>query len=296
MSLGGNWVEHTTTGGSGNLTLAAITGRPSFQSVWGSSGTRAVFYEVDDAANGQFESGVGSINLSTLVLTRTNLKNTFTGTTWNDKPSTALTFASTAIVRCAPLVQSLVPAVPAQTGSTYGANQFFKPDNLIGDAASRTLTTSTIFYTPILWLHSFPIANARAYIEATPTAGNLRCGLYSWGTDGGPDQLIADFGSFTTASTGAVDKAAATWASPTSSFALQPGWYWMAVAIDVGTVGVASWATVVSSQGAAFDRAIRFISRGTFTFGALASAASSNGSGSYTATSNVNAPAFWMGP
>lgn len=292
-----NWISHgVSAGGTGALTLTRDGSYPMLTDVFGTSGTLIVEYEADDGS--KFESGIGSLALSTNVLTRSTVRETFdsAGPTYNAANPTALSLAGSAKVRVTPLANSFVPTVHA-ANSTDCDNGVFAAGNMVDGAFTTfTFATSTIYYVPFLWNRTFPIGKAGVYVNTTQAAQTCRAALYRLGTDGRPDQLVADFDTFSTASNVMVTKSAASFASPTSAFYLPAGWYMAAFAASAAAGLAGATVMIPGPLGNKFDRNGRYISRGSFSYGAFNASASSNGSGSYTLVANAVAPALYLGP
>lgn len=172
----GMWIKHTATGGSGNLTLSAVSGFPTFTNVFG-AGARIVEYEIDDGA-GSFESGIGSV--ASLVLTRSTPLATFTGTTYANTAVTALTFSGTVNVRCSPLVGNAAPNVGGYVINSLGDAISSAGDPMGGGyAVSNTaLTTGFVAARPFIWRGRKPITSAQMYCTTLSSGAKMLAGIY----------------------------------------------------------------------------------------------------------------------
>lgn len=196
---------HNGTGGSGTLTLAAVTGWPQPTSWMGTSGTRIVYYEIVEYTDSTlsvlslYERGVGSLVLSTNVLTRTAIRCTWNGTTYNDANPTALTFGNTAANVRVLLTSSAVtqaPALPginAATGDTYAL--FNTRQQLDSNGATLNLTTGTKYYIPCEHRFGKPLTTFAVNATSIATTGSVRVGIYDMGSDGLPANLISEITS-----------------------------------------------------------------------------------------------------
>lgn len=95
-----NWVEEeTATTGTGPVTLGTnpVAGFATFQASFG-SGTLDVYYSLESGDNR--ETGIGSFNGTTNVLTRTTVMSTLVSGVYDDASPTAITLSGTSVVRC----------------------------------------------------------------------------------------------------------------------------------------------------------------------------------------------------
>lgn len=112
----GNGIRHTTVSvGTGPITLAAVSGHPTYANAFGASGSVMVAYAILADDGGQpgplIESGVASLNLATLVLQRAPSV-TWDGATYSSgAPSPISLGAGTKHVICPPTAETvaLVP-------------------------------------------------------------------------------------------------------------------------------------------------------------------------------------------
>lgn len=94
-----NWVEQeTTTAGTGPVTVAgSIAGSATWLAAFG-SGVSAVYYSIQSGNNR--ETGEGSYDGSTQVLTRTTVRSTLVGGVYDDTSPAPISLAGTSTVRC----------------------------------------------------------------------------------------------------------------------------------------------------------------------------------------------------
>ena len=223
---------HNGTGGSSTLTLTSVTGYPQPTSVFGTSGTRIVYYEIAEytdstfATLNQYERGIGSLVLSTNVLTRSRPDAAWTSSTYTSTGATALTITNTAANVQILLTASTVtqrPALPAMQSAVLGSGWAMMNTRQQADSNSATygVSSGNNYYIPIEFSYGKPIT-AVAIEVTTAAAGSARLALYDWGTDGLPQNLITEFTAstqFNTGSTGVM--------SVTGNWFIPPGWYWL---------------------------------------------------------------------
>jgi hypothetical protein len=106
MAVRENWPRVTsTTGGTGSLALTSISGYPTFQEAFGSSGTYSVEYAI--RASGVRESGIGTFNGSTNVLERTTVARSWVSGVGYGASAVTLPTSGVIIV-CAPTAESIL--------------------------------------------------------------------------------------------------------------------------------------------------------------------------------------------
>lgn len=190
-----NGIKHeTTTTGTGTLTLTSVSGWPSYDDVFGTSGTRFVDYTILDSAGVPIEGGVGNIALSTMVLTRTYPAWTWNGTTYDATDPSALSLASgTKTVICSAWTGlGLAPFIPATVGDNKGH----------GVLSSHTITSFSLTHQrkvsfPVYIQVLRPISYVTMRINSGYTGGTSSLGvaLYEIGSDGFPGVRLANFGN-----------------------------------------------------------------------------------------------------
>lgn len=273
----GDWLVATSTsGGTGTLTLTNITGWPNFNNMLGSSATVVVDYQIREwtdathATPKNFEKGVGSLNLSTMVLTRSVVERSFDGTTYLPKVGgggapTQLSFGTTAAniaVMCSLSSESFLDMMPfpSQQGTSGGFYIQGSFANFPG-----TATSGIMYWFPIRFVSRLPrVSSAQIRIAtaaATSTTSALFFGLYeaAGAASGNPDigNLIADFGNGSAISTlAATGIVTGTLTNPIPN----PGWCWGGLLLTYNQVAdnpaVVSYTSIDSvglASGFAFD-------------------------------------------
>ena len=244
----GDWIEATSsTGGSGALTLADVPGSPNYTHVFGASGSRLVSYTVLEftdssrATIAKSETGVGSINLSTGVLTRTVPRLTWNGTTYNNTTPSALAFGSTPDnirITCGPHSWRADGSSPFYRITS--PSSAFRSFHTIGYSAgsNNTVQANLETYVPHYWAGGAFDGYAIWLDQASATGpSGLKVAIYEVSSDGGPGAMLVDMQSTPLdirngGTTGVF--VSATLAAPVY---LPPGWYYVAMLAQV-TAGV----------------------------------------------------------
>lgn len=200
---------HNGTGGTGTLTLASVSGWPQPTDVFGTSGTMLGWYEITEYTDNtltvekNYERGVGSLVLSTNVLTRSSIKVTWNGTTWNATTPTALNFGATAaniVVTFTASSGTQRPAIPfnSTSGSVATPYQSFNTRQQFDSSTGGVvLTNGTKYYVPIEFNWDGPITTVALQVTTFQAASHCRLGLYDWDTDGFAGNLLTEFTSAT---------------------------------------------------------------------------------------------------
>lgn len=244
-----NYVEETTTSiagtsGDGAVTLSQITSKPRFSTVLGTQNT-TVRYVIEDTVNFKFETGIGHV--SSNVLTRTQVRVTWDGTTYTDNGATALQFGASPTsgnikIRMSPTAETIFPELPAiQTVVSSGGSWdiYRLSDHYYSTSNSGTgaaLTADREYYSCYRLSGGGVLSGAQFEVTAT-AAASLKWALYSCASTGLPGAKIVDFVTTSTSSTGIkTDTATASW-TPAGKVRLVPGWYYIGH-ISAGTASL----------------------------------------------------------
>lgn len=239
---------HNGTGGAGTLTLASVTGYPQPTDVWGTSGTRFIEYEICEytdstfATLSKYERGIGSLVLSTNVLTRTQILATWTsGGSYNQINATALTFGNTAaniqiLTGASTATQKM--ALPSTFSVTSSNSDGWQPFNTRmtydTNVGTYTVTNGQREYIPVEFVYGRPISQVAVDVTSASASTNLRMSLYEMDVStGGPANLITEFTSATQITTTSTGYRSVTMGSPVS---IPPGFYYIMVQADNSTV------------------------------------------------------------
>jgi hypothetical protein len=249
----------SSTGGTGALTCTAQTGYPIVSKAF--TGTRIIEYsiaEFTDSSKSQLskaETGIGTYNTATEVLTRTEVKTTWDGTTYLPNPGSstapsALSFGTTAAnidIVVTPIVSTVLGGGSFVYGQVTSVSDGLGVGPGFFSITSGTISlqaSGTVLYTP--WYVTTARRYSRAAVRCTSaaTAGGgaastLNCALYEVGSNGAPGKQLINFGNLGRLTTANVTYQSAAVATPVF---LVPGWYYVALLwianSDTGTPAV----------------------------------------------------------
>jgi hypothetical protein len=268
---------HNGTGGTGTLTLAAVTGWPSFALVFAQD--RFVDYEINEYTDATWsvlskrETGIGTYTHSGTTLARTFVINTWDGSTYlpvagSGTAPTAISFGNTAAnvrIVCSPSSGNAVttPAMVSQGVSGVSDALGFAPLNLLPSSTSLTTAMSLGYsiYSPIYLANRGPISQATSRLVTPNTTGatpsKLYVAIYEVNSSGMPGKRLIDFNG-----TGGgpvvtdLSAAAGNYSSSalTTPIYLPPGWYYQGVVAvaNNGTGGPSirgCWASMAGPLG-----------------------------------------------
>lgn len=239
----------SSTGGTSTLTCSAQTGYPLVSEAF--TGTIFVDYSITEYTSSaktqlsKSETGIGSYNTSTEVLTRTKVLSTWDATDYLPKlgtatAPTALNFGTTSAnidIMVSPMAAGVIPPIPFSAGAVASVSDGLGDVGLNRQTISstnRTLTSGVVYYQPLLWNAMRPISKWTFRSTTTLTGGTpvFDCSIYECGSDGFPGkQLISlpQIGSIGTTNTTYTSSAAGT------PVYLVPGWYWIGLLYTANT-------------------------------------------------------------
>lgn len=238
---------HNGTGGASTLTLAGISGYPQITDVLGSSGTAFGWYTIAEytdntkATLSKFERGIGSIALSSGVLTRSRVDVTWTsGGSYVRGGATALTFGNTA-ANIDILFGDSAGSVTAHMPGVFdfaGATDIWQPINSLqiysSGLGSWTIVNGDRVWIPTFWRHNKPISQVSVSCSTAAAASAIRVGIYDWDpVHGGPGNLLSELTSGSQIATTATGYRSITLGTP---FRMVPGWYWTCLQGNNSTV------------------------------------------------------------
>lgn len=214
----------TSTGAAGaDLTLASVSGYPTFHAVFG---TRPFYYGVlADADGTPVQWGIGHMSDST-TLVQDKILATYTGGTYDDTTPSAVTLSGTSRVICVAEAHALMAApLNVNTSATNRAITPYAPSS----AGTLAITANRCYYIPVL-------INTPREIDAIffriGTAGatgtQAKVGLYSATKDGKPGDRIDQSAFVSTGTSTGGTKATGT----LTSRRYPPGLYFMAISGD----------------------------------------------------------------
>lgn len=237
------------TGGDGAVTMAALTSIPTFTLAFG-SGTRQVEYTVEDTTVGayKFEEGMGVVAAN--VLTRSKVRATWNGTTYDDTAPAALAFGATPTtgvirIRLAPHAHEFIHAPPGIvtgiSGDTYDGYQFSAHLSTGGNPSSYTLVALTEYYLPFKCLVRGQVDGILMDVNAAVAATGIKAGLYECDGDGRPGPNITRFNALSSATTGVkTDTVPSTWAGNVGPLRFGVSWFYFGFFSD-GALTLSAW-------------------------------------------------------
>jgi hypothetical protein len=232
-----NWTKATTsTTGTGTITLTAVTGYPlpSKSRVTG----EYVQYSIH-TSDGKFEAGIGKIAASD-TLERTEVFNTYDGTTFNQLTASALSLVSgTHEVFTTPIAGGVIePIVFPVTHSTPANPVYVSKHHGAGTTGVALSQVGRVNFQPFDLGASGLLTGFQVKVTTAVTSATLLIGLYEVGSDGMPGRLIAQTGSTINAATTGVKTQSAS-----ANVRINAGSYFIAALQVAG-------ASVISLEGA----------------------------------------------
>lgn len=223
-----NWAQHTTTSsGSGNLALVAVTNYPAINDVVGLN-RRFAYVIQDDATGRPIEAGIGYLsNATTLVRERPTA--TWSGGVYDDTSPAAVNLsAGTYRVISTGTADAIQGAGKSINRATASMRALFSQHLTVNNASSNgaALQANRAVIMPF-WLTTSADIDALVVRVGTGVAGtSLRMALYDVGADGNANALLAETASLSSATSG-VDLIGTF-----PQIRLQPGWYYVGVISD----------------------------------------------------------------
>jgi hypothetical protein len=197
----GNWIRQTTTStGTGNLTLVAITGFPQFTDQFGL--TDYFYYTIlNDSDGTPLESGIGHLSSST-VMVRDKVLATYVAGTYSDNDPAAVTLAAgTKRVICSMEQGAMLANAPnINAVSTYRLQ--YPTGQMVGNSAGvAAMFADIVVYIPTLISTPRTIDAIQFRVSVVGGAGSVsKVGIYNSTLDGKPATLIDQSASINTAS------------------------------------------------------------------------------------------------
>ena len=286
---------HNGTGGASTLTMAAANGFAQPTSAFGTSGTLLLPYQIAEYSDSTFatmvreESGVGSLVLSTNVLTRTTILKTWTaGGSYNLANPTALTFGATAaniVITFGGGANTQKTGLAATLNSSIGGSDVWQPFNTRctydSGASSFAMTAGQRVYVPVEYVYGKPITQVAVNVLTAVAASSLRMGIYDNDpVNGIPLNLLTEFTSaaqITTTSTGFKS------VTPATPFWMPAGFYWVCMqashAISIDRLSHFGHSLLSTSSGGSRD--ILMYDKGA-SYGALPAIGDNSAANVYT--------------
>lgn len=220
----GNGIKQTTaTTGAGNLTLAAVTGCPTFANVF--SVNQPFAYSLLNSDGLFVESGIAYLaDLTTMV--RARVSSTFVGGTYTKVGATPVSLTGTTTIIGTPHAATLESVMPTVDGQTAGINRMMTTAHRTTAQTAQAMTALRLSYVPFLMRVRGAVNTLSINVNVAGAAGKVaRLGLYSCNELGYPGILLASTADFAIDSTGLKMNSV----TPVS---LPAGWYYAASISD----------------------------------------------------------------
>ena len=224
-----NWTKATTTtAGTGDLTLAAVTGFPTFADVF--SVGQIVAYSILNSSGQPIEEGVGCYSAAD-TLTRTVPCATYSGGVYDSTAPSVISLSGTYTV-IASSVRGMAPTLP-QINTAAAARYFSSPSHQ-ASVNSRSLVAGDLLAVPFLFSAGRPVDAFAIEVTTLGASAVARVGLYSVGANGLPSKLLIESADIDCSTTGVK-------VSTFGAVSIHPGWYYMVIACKTANVGVRAY-------------------------------------------------------
>jgi hypothetical protein len=218
-----NWArDTTTTTGTGNLTLSAVTGYPRLSAAL-LVGVGFHYSIVDDSTGAPIEAGRGYLQDANTLVRERILATVVSGTFDQTAPAAVSLAAGTKRVIVSALAQSIRPPLPT-IGASAGNKRLSNGAasvNLNGGFYGHLDTSGRLNIHP--WYHDYGGECDAFEVQVTTAQAGaiLRIGLYAPKANGDPGPLVAEGASIDLSTTGFKVGAFA------SSLVIPAGWYYI---------------------------------------------------------------------
>lgn len=242
----GNGIKQTTTStGTGNLTLAAVTGYPKVSDVVPL--LFPVAYSLLDASGLLLEEGIGhlsdSVTFVRSMVTATYSAGAYSGGPANTSSPSAVSLTGTTTLIVTPNAASLESMLPA-VDRVSSINRVTSPANRNLNTSTLALTALRCHYVPSLLRIASPAVNLQINVTTAGAASTVaRLGIYAALESGYIGALLATTGDIDVSTTGLK---VATLSAPV---ALPPGWYYLALVSSGAPTITAFVSNVANSLG-----------------------------------------------
>jgi hypothetical protein len=249
------------------------------------TGARMVEYVIDDNVTGYKEAGIG--NVASNVLTRTQPRETWNGTTFDNTAPAALAFGSSPAsgnirIRMAPLAWSFTPNPQFHNSSIGDFNLGLMCGDINGGPTqSNQWGADQEAWYPYLWRGTREIDQFAVRAPVSNTGRSVKYCISEVGTNGLPGKKLIDIGtvSFNTSGTKTVTSSSF---SPSGDAWLAPGYYYIGQihdgTVDINTCVAANIrASILGMDG--FERPVQILQRGSGEGASYASGLPDNPSG-----------------
>lgn len=238
----GNAIKQTsTTAGTGNLTLLAVTGCAKFSDAFAVN--QPFSYTLLDSGGLFLEAGIGYLSNST-TLVRARVTATLASGTYTDESASALSLTGTTTVICAPHAAAMPGMIPTVDAVSASMNRYLGPSQRNANTSSVGAAALRCSYSPFKLEVGAPIGALILNVTTAGAGGTVaRLGVYACKADGYIGDRLLTTGDIATDSTGVKS------GSVTPTF-LSPGWYYTA-SVFSGNPTVSAWASALAGLSAA---------------------------------------------
>lgn len=224
-----NWAKATTsTAGTGDLTLVAVSGFPEFGDVF--SIGQIVGYSVLNSNGEPAEEGIGCYS-AVNTLTRTAVCATYTGGVYDNTAPTAVSLSGAYTV-IASSVRGMAPTLP-QINTAAAARYYSTPSHQLS-TNTRTVVAGDLVAVPFLYTAARPVDAFALEITTLGAGAVARAGLYAVGANGLPAKRLIESADIDCSTTGVK---VATF----GAVSIPPGWYYTLFACKTANVGVRAY-------------------------------------------------------
>lgn len=225
-----NWTKVTTsTAGTGDLTLDAVTGFPAFGDVF--SVGQIVAYSILNSSGEPVEEGIGCYSAAD-TLTRTYVCGTYTGGVYDNTAPSAISLSGTYTV-IASSVRAMAPTLP-QINTSAPARYFTSPSHQ-SSANQKPVAAGDLIAVPMLFSAARPVDALAIEVTSLGASAVARCGLYSVGANGLPAKLLIESADIDCSTTGVK-------VSTFGAVSIPPGWYYTLFACKTSNISVRAYA------------------------------------------------------
>ena len=193
--------ESTTTTGTGNLTIASVSGYPRISDVgFTHSNARRFPYSIVDSDHKPIERGWGYLTTDANTLVRESVKTTYTGGTYDDISPTAVSLASgTKYVLITPGPAVMVGGNCGVDGLQKGAINGYLTG---GDTNVTIIAANTFGIFPFMLRFEIECTGMKMNCSISHASDTNRFGLATILDNGRPGRILIDTGAISCSSTG----------------------------------------------------------------------------------------------
>ncbi len=241
-------VQSTTSTGTGNLTLAGVSGYPTFNEYF--STTRYFHYVIRRNSDGKpLESGIGHLSASN-TLVRDVVLGTYKSSTLDVTAHTPVNLGTddtdgTWIVMCSAVGRAVAATMPqivdqaAKFGGSSGGKKLYSEGAQVPNS-TRALVANRQYVVPFLLNCAANVNAIGTYVTTGVASAKIRFGLYALDEGGYPKALLAESSAGVSAATSSTRVS-----SSISETFLTPGWYGLSLVSDSAiTIAAASAANI----------------------------------------------------